>query len=212
VNVEGSSGPVSLGVEVRRLSGHTRMLPANPDSDDDVDRQPPSACLLGKRGRPRSSLNRPRHVRRLQSLGRLLGVGQETLPKWVRQAEIDQGPRPGTSSEESAENKRLRRENAELRRANAILKAASAFFAAELDWSCQGSGRNAGVSLLESGHRRPGPNSGRRLPGDGGAQDGPACLAGQLAGVGGHAVTSALLAGVHERVGAINEVVGCLGW
>jgi transposase len=51
----------------------------------------------------------------------------------VRQAEVDQGARPGVTSEESAELKRLKRENAELRRANAILKAASAFFAAELD-------------------------------------------------------------------------------
>ena len=41
--------------------------------------------------------------------------------------------RPGVSSEESTELKRLRRENAELRRANEILKSASAFFAAELD-------------------------------------------------------------------------------
>ena len=57
----------------------------------------------------------------------------ETVRKWVRQAEIDQGARPGTTSEESAELKRLKRENAELRRANEILKAASAFFAAELD-------------------------------------------------------------------------------
>ena len=63
-----------------------------------------------------------------------LGIGTaETLRKWVRQAEVDAGTRPGISSEESAEIKRLRRENAELRRANEILKAASAFFAAELD-------------------------------------------------------------------------------
>jgi transposase len=63
-----------------------------------------------------------------------LGVSTaETLRKWVRQDQIDQGSRPGVSSEESAEIKRLKRENAELKRANAILKAASAFFAAELD-------------------------------------------------------------------------------
>ena len=55
------------------------------------------------------------------------------MRKWVRQAEVDAGARPGTSSEESAELKRLRRENHELRRANEILKAASAFFARELD-------------------------------------------------------------------------------
>ena len=41
--------------------------------------------------------------------------------------------RPGTTTEESDELKRLRRENAELKRANDILKAASAFFAAEID-------------------------------------------------------------------------------
>ena len=63
-----------------------------------------------------------------------LGVGSaETVRKWVRQAETDTGLRPGITSEESAEIKRLKRENAELRRANEILKAASAFFAAELD-------------------------------------------------------------------------------
>ncbi len=63
-----------------------------------------------------------------------LGIGTaETLRKWIRQSQIDEGTRPGTTSDESAELKRLRRENAELRRANEILKAASAFFAAELD-------------------------------------------------------------------------------
>jgi transposase len=63
-----------------------------------------------------------------------LGIGTaETLRKWVRQAEVDAGQRPGVSSEESAEIRRLKRENAELRRANEILKAASVFFAAELD-------------------------------------------------------------------------------
>ena len=54
----------------------------------------------------------------------LLGVGSaETVRKWCRQAEVDRGTRPGVTSEEAAEIKRLKRENAELRRANAILKA-----------------------------------------------------------------------------------------
>ena len=70
----------------------------------------------------------------MTEVARLLGVGTaETVRKWVRQAQIDAGARPGGTSEESAELKKLRRENAELRRANAILKTASAFFAAELD-------------------------------------------------------------------------------
>ena len=64
----------------------------------------------------------------------LLGVGTpETVRKWVRQAEVDAGARAGTTTEDSAEVKRLRREVAELRRANGILKAAAAFFGAELD-------------------------------------------------------------------------------
>jgi transposase len=64
-----------------------------------------------------------------------LGIGTaETLCKWVRQAEVDAGTRPGVTSEESAEIRRLKRENAELRRANEILKAASAFFAS-MPWS-----------------------------------------------------------------------------
>ena len=63
-----------------------------------------------------------------------LGIGSsETLRKWIRQAEVDGGTRPGVTSEESAEIRRLKREVAELRRANEILKAASVFFAAELD-------------------------------------------------------------------------------
>jgi len=46
------------------------------------------------------------------------------LRQWVRKAEVDSGQRPGVSSEESAEIRRLRAEVKELRRANEILKAA----------------------------------------------------------------------------------------
>lgn len=57
-----------------------------------------------------------------------LGAGTaETVRKRVRQAEADAGQRPGTTTEESAELRRLRRENAELRRANGILKSAASF-------------------------------------------------------------------------------------
>jgi transposase len=70
----------------------------------------------------------------IEAVASKLGIGSaETLRKWVRRAEVDAGTRPGTTSEEHAEIRRLRREVAELRRANEILKAASAFFAAELD-------------------------------------------------------------------------------
>jgi transposase len=58
----------------------------------------------------------------------------ETLRRWVRRVERDQGKRPGLTSAEAEELKQLRRENKELKRANEILRTASAYFAqAELD-------------------------------------------------------------------------------
>lgn len=70
----------------------------------------------------------------IESIAAKLGIGSaETLRKWVRRAEVDAGRRAGTTSEDSAEIRKLRAENRELRRANEILKAAAGFFAAELD-------------------------------------------------------------------------------
>ena len=62
-----------------------------------------------------------------------LGIGTESLRAWVRQADIDAGDKPGTSSLDAARIRELEQEVRELRRANEILKKASAFFAAELD-------------------------------------------------------------------------------
>src|SRR3954453_20583031 len=76
----------------------------------------------------------PSEYEAIRSIATKLGISTpETLRKWVRQTEIDSGRRPGTTSEEAAELRKLRAEVKELRRANEILKAASAFFAAELD-------------------------------------------------------------------------------
>ncbi|GAA0838399.1 hypothetical protein GCM10009525_48200 [Streptosporangium amethystogenes subsp. fukuiense] len=66
-------------------------------------------------------------------VARQLGIGSESLRNWVRQAEIDGGQRPGTSTDEAKRIAELEHEVRELRRANEILKAASAFFARELD-------------------------------------------------------------------------------
>src|SRR3954451_100951 len=63
-----------------------------------------------------------------------LGITPETLRNWMTQAEIDDGVRPGTTTEEAARIAELERETRELRRVKEILKTASAFFAqAELD-------------------------------------------------------------------------------
>ena len=62
-----------------------------------------------------------------------LGVTPETLRKWVRRVEVDQGHGPGVTTDERERLGVLERENRELRRANAILRDASVFFATELD-------------------------------------------------------------------------------
>ena len=67
------------------------------------------------------------------SVAERLGPTPETVRRWVRRVEVDEGRRPGLSTDERERLKQLDREVWELRRANEILKAASAFFAAELD-------------------------------------------------------------------------------
>ena len=70
----------------------------------------------------------------LNSIAGKVGCTAETLRKWVRQAERDQGLREGLTSTDRERLKALERENRELKRANEILRKASAFFAqAELD-------------------------------------------------------------------------------
>ena len=66
-------------------------------------------------------------------VGLQLGIGSETLRHWIKQAEVDQGRRPGVTTEDRQRIVELEKDNRELRRANEILKAASAFFARELD-------------------------------------------------------------------------------
>jgi transposase-like protein len=68
------------------------------------------------------------------SIAAKLGCTAETLRLWVRQAERDEGMRPGLTTPERERLQELELENRELKRANEILRKASAYFAqAELD-------------------------------------------------------------------------------
>ena len=70
----------------------------------------------------------------IRSIAEKIGCTAETLRKWVRRTERDQGTRPGPTTADRERLKQLEREVRELRRANEILRKASAYFAvAELD-------------------------------------------------------------------------------
>ena len=68
-----------------------------------------------------------------EAVAKKVGVGRETARRWLVQADINAGARPGATSDEQAEIKRLKAEVRRLREDNEILKAASIFFAGELD-------------------------------------------------------------------------------
>ena len=76
-----------------------------------------------------------KEVGNVSQVARDLGIGRESLTRWIRQAEIDagQGPEGALTSEEKDELRRLRRENKRLRMEREILKKAAAFFAKEDD-------------------------------------------------------------------------------
>ena len=65
-------------------------------------------------------------------IGTRVGVNLDTLRGWCKQAEIDAGKRPGTTTGDAQKIRQLEAEVRELKRANEILLAASSFFAREL--------------------------------------------------------------------------------
>ena len=70
----------------------------------------------------------------VQRVAEQLGYGVETVRTWVKRADVDEGLKAWTTSEDRAKIKTLEQENRELKRANEILRKASAYFAqAELD-------------------------------------------------------------------------------
>lgn len=69
--------------------------------------------------------------RTIADVSRSLGLVEQTLGNWVRQARIDRGDRPGVSTDEHAELVRLRRENAQLKMERDLLKRATAFWVKE---------------------------------------------------------------------------------
>src|SRR5690606_41511779 len=72
------------------------------------------------------------------AVGAQLGIARESLRRWVAQADIDDGARPGMTSAESDENRRLKPENKPPSGYNADLRSASFFLASVPDASRSG--------------------------------------------------------------------------
>ncbi len=68
-----------------------------------------------------------------EAVSKQLGLGRETVRRWMVQADVDAGGRDGVTSEELEEIKKLKSENRRLREDVAVLKAATSFFVGELD-------------------------------------------------------------------------------
>src|SRR2546421_8206631 len=59
-------------------------------------------------------------------VARRLGIGEESLRAWVKQAQVDGGKRPGVTSDDRRRIVELERENRELRRGDENLQSAPA--------------------------------------------------------------------------------------
>jgi transposase len=60
------------------------------------------------------------------------GVSEASIYNWVKQADVDDGVRPGMSEAEAAELREVKRRNRVLEEENLILRRAAAFFAKDI--------------------------------------------------------------------------------
>ena len=68
-----------------------------------------------------------------EAVAKKVGVGRETARRWLIQADVNAGARPGVIEDDQGETKKLKAENRQLREDIEILKSATIFFAGELD-------------------------------------------------------------------------------
>ena len=68
----------------------------------------------------------------LSQIAKDLRISESSLHRWLKLADVDDGVRPGVTSNESAELRELRRRNKTLEQENEILRRAAAFFAREI--------------------------------------------------------------------------------
>src|SRR6202161_4217202 len=68
----------------------------------------------------------------LSQIAKDFGISESCLHRWLKLADVDDGIRPGTTSQESAELRELKKRNRVLEQENEILRRAAAYFAREI--------------------------------------------------------------------------------
>ena len=68
----------------------------------------------------------------LAQIAKDFGISDATLANWLKQADIEEGVRPGVTEAQAAENRELRRRNRVLEQENEILRRAAQYFAKEM--------------------------------------------------------------------------------
>lgn len=68
----------------------------------------------------------------LSQIAKDFGISESCLHRWLKLADVDDGVRPGVTTQESAELRELRKRNKALEQENEILRRAAAYFAREI--------------------------------------------------------------------------------
>ena len=63
----------------------------------------------------------------IEQVAKDFGIHPNTLVKWLRQADVEDGTRPGVTSSESTELRELKRRNRLLEQENEVLRRAAAY-------------------------------------------------------------------------------------
>ena len=68
----------------------------------------------------------------LSQIAKDFGISESCLHRWLKLADVDDGVRPGVTTQESAELRELKKRNRVLEQENEILRRAAAYFAREI--------------------------------------------------------------------------------